>query len=48
MGYPDNNLEAQAWVATFHQGLQNWVEDPDGKAMRVAMECLRKKNETAG
>jgi len=28
MGYPDNNLEAQAWVATFHQGLQKlgWVE----------------------
>lgn len=23
-----------------------WVEDPDSKAMRVAMECLRKKNET--
>src|SRR5215467_5511967 len=28
MSYPDNDLEAQAWVATFHQGLQKlgWVE----------------------
>jgi hypothetical protein len=23
MGYPDNNLEAQAWVATFHQGFRS-------------------------
>jgi putative ABC transport system substrate-binding protein len=28
MGYLDNDLEAQAWVAAFHQGLQTlgWVE----------------------
>ena len=23
-----------------------WLDDPDGKAMRVAAECLREKNET--
>ena len=23
-----------------------WLDDPDGKAMRVATECLRQKNET--
>src|SRR5262245_32413615 len=28
MSYPDNDLDAQAWLATFHQGLQKlgWVE----------------------
>jgi hypothetical protein len=23
-----------------------WLNDPDGKAMRVATECLREKNKT--